>query len=266
MKSSSSFTPKRLILAALLLVLSWSCGSSPASSPGSPTSSSPTVTSIAVAGVTTLSGVGQTAQLTATATLSDGTTQNVTALATWASSNTAIATVSSGGLVTAVTSGSVTITATYQGKSSTATITLSFSTSTGNTMTATIDGVPFSSIVVTTIKTPIPNLPSGVLGVAGTNAFTGTYLVLTIAVPAAVGTYQLGPGTVPNGSLHQNNVTSSVIWDTLVAGGSGTVTVTTLTASSASGTFSLTLVPNGGVGGTPTGTKTIANGVFNVTF
>jgi uncharacterized protein YjdB len=46
--------------------------------------------------------------------MSDGTTQDVTGLATWQSSNTAEATVSSTGVVTAIAAGSVAVTATYQ--------------------------------------------------------------------------------------------------------------------------------------------------------
>jgi len=51
--------------------------------------------------------------LTATATLSNSTTQNVTSQATWQSSNQVVATVNSG-LVTALQAGTVDITATYQ--------------------------------------------------------------------------------------------------------------------------------------------------------
>ena len=58
--------------------------------------------------------LGATSQMTATATLSNGTTQDVTAQATWQSANTAVATVSSTGLVTGVAAGSAAITATYQ--------------------------------------------------------------------------------------------------------------------------------------------------------
>lgn len=59
--------------------------------------------------------VGATGQFKATATLSDGTKQDVTPVSTWTSSNTAVATVTAAGLVTAVAVGSTTITATYQG-------------------------------------------------------------------------------------------------------------------------------------------------------
>jgi hypothetical protein len=58
-------------------------------------------------------GIGQTSQLTAKAKLSNGTTQDVTAQATWQSSNTTVATVSATGLVTVQAFGSVDISASY---------------------------------------------------------------------------------------------------------------------------------------------------------
>ncbi len=59
-------------------------------------------------------------QLTATAKMSDGSTSNVTDSASWQSSNTQIATVSSTGFVTATGTGQVDITAAYGGVSGTA--------------------------------------------------------------------------------------------------------------------------------------------------
>jgi hypothetical protein len=64
-----------------------------------------------------LINVGTSLQFIATATMSDGTIRIPTAIASWQSSNPAVATVSSSGLVTAVSSGTVTITATYLGTS-----------------------------------------------------------------------------------------------------------------------------------------------------
>jgi hypothetical protein len=58
--------------------------------------------------------VGLTAQYTATATLSNGTTQNVTSQVTWQSSNTAVATVTAEGVVTAAGLGVADLRATYQ--------------------------------------------------------------------------------------------------------------------------------------------------------
>ncbi|MBE3071351.1 MAG: Ig-like domain-containing protein [Acidobacteria bacterium] len=59
--------------------------------------------------------VGGTAQLTATARLSNGTTQDCTNSATWESSDGTIARVSATGLVTTVAAGEAEIRATYQG-------------------------------------------------------------------------------------------------------------------------------------------------------
>jgi hypothetical protein len=75
------------------------------------------VASLIVGGVTNFTAAGQTGQVTATAFLSDGTRQDVTTQASWQSSNPAVITISATGLMTSVTSGVVTITATYQGKS-----------------------------------------------------------------------------------------------------------------------------------------------------
>src|SRR5579864_5844586 len=85
------------------------CGSSNSSAPSTP---SPSVTSIAVTG--SAPTVGLTSQFSATATLSNGTTQTVTSQAAWQTSNATIATVNNAGVVTGVGPGDVDITATYQ--------------------------------------------------------------------------------------------------------------------------------------------------------
>jgi|SRR5438552_8600625 len=107
---SDGETPRRvqrvgsIAMAALLTAFTIGCTSSTAS----PTS----ISSVAVAGAAP--AVGATSQFTATATLMNGTTQDVTSLATWSSSNSTEATVSSSGLVAGVGAGTVTIQATYQ--------------------------------------------------------------------------------------------------------------------------------------------------------
>ena len=78
-------------------------------------SASPSTASIAIGG---------TQQLTAMATYSDGSTGNVGTTATWTSANTAVATINSSGLATAVAAGSSAITATLSGVSGTATLTV----------------------------------------------------------------------------------------------------------------------------------------------
>lgn len=77
------------------------------------------VLTIGGAGSTTLVNRNQTAQLVATAELSNGTTQDVTATATYTTSNGAVASVSGGGLITALTNGGATITGTFEGRSGT---------------------------------------------------------------------------------------------------------------------------------------------------
>src|SRR5262245_305818 len=79
---------------------------------GSPSAPSPTATSVAV---TFPSGgtifIGAQAQLRATVTMSDGSTQDRTSSATWSSDAPAIATVATNGMVTAVAAGEATIAA-----------------------------------------------------------------------------------------------------------------------------------------------------------
>jgi hypothetical protein len=88
---------------ALAAFVSAGCGNS--SSAVSPT----TVIQLTITGSATIAGVGGVDQLTAIETLQNG-TQQTAASPTWSSSNTAVATVSSTGLVTAVGLGQVTIT------------------------------------------------------------------------------------------------------------------------------------------------------------
>jgi uncharacterized protein YjdB len=68
---------------------------------------------------------GQQVQFTATATLTDGTMGvSITNIATWTSSNTAVATVNSSGLATAVSTGTATIQASLDNQSSSGTLTV----------------------------------------------------------------------------------------------------------------------------------------------
>jgi len=88
-----------LIIGATLLTTA--CGSTTAPS---------SLSSIVIAGAAPV--VGGQSQLTATGTLSDGTTENVTSTATWVSSDPTIATVATGGVVTGVAAGTATVFAT----------------------------------------------------------------------------------------------------------------------------------------------------------
>lgn len=84
----------------------------------------PVLRSIAVTGASPSIYVGQTVQLTATGTFSDGSTSNLTATATWNSPSPTVASVS-GGLVTGVGAGSAVITASSGGVSGSFTVTVS---------------------------------------------------------------------------------------------------------------------------------------------
>jgi hypothetical protein len=66
---------------------------------------------VAVTGATISTSV---VQMTAMATMTDGTTREVTSAATWTTSNAAIAVVSSSGRVTILSNGEVDVRATYQ--------------------------------------------------------------------------------------------------------------------------------------------------------
>ncbi len=78
-----------------------------------PSSPSPSAVVTAIA-VTSPVASGPTVQLAASARLSDGSTRDVTAVSSWASSDASIATVSATGLATIIGTGTVEFRATYQ--------------------------------------------------------------------------------------------------------------------------------------------------------
>jgi hypothetical protein len=120
MRLSVQRWPSRVFFAIVASVAVANCGSK---TPGSPSPNpTPTITSVQVTGLPSSLAPGETAQLAARASLSDGTSQVVTTQATWRSDNTSVATVSSGGLVTAVAAGTTEIRATYQTASANATL------------------------------------------------------------------------------------------------------------------------------------------------
>ena len=93
------------------------------------------LTSIFVSPATSTITVGGSAQFSAYGNFSDGSTQNITATATWSSSNNAVATVestgqASPGQASGLEAGSATVTATSQGASQSAPITVSNSSNT----------------------------------------------------------------------------------------------------------------------------------------
>jgi hypothetical protein len=77
------------------------------------TTTTATVTAVRVTGPTEITTAGGTAQFTATVTLSTGATEDRTSAAQWSSENTAAATVSNSGMVTAVADGNSNIVASF---------------------------------------------------------------------------------------------------------------------------------------------------------
>ena len=108
----------RILAAAILMLCGSACSrtsTSPPSPTPTPTPTPPTINSLTITG--TAPAIGQTAQFTVTAALSTGATQDVTAQATWQSSNAAVVTVSSSGMVAGVGFGEADVSAAYNGSS-----------------------------------------------------------------------------------------------------------------------------------------------------
>jgi N-formylglutamate amidohydrolase len=166
------------LLVFIVMGLSTSdCGSGSGSSTNpanltSPTSPPPAVTEVRVTSSTLLTTAGQTTQLVATASLSNGATETVSSSAAWQSSNPGVATVSASGVVQSVAPGTTTITATYQGVSGTVQISWSY----------TIDPSPYLRIetgsLPVVISAPhggsssVPGVPERSTGVTATDTNT----------------------------------------------------------------------------------------------
>ncbi|MBI2408119.1 MAG: Ig-like domain-containing protein [Gemmatimonadetes bacterium] len=128
----------RLVAFALsnVLILTAACGGSDSSGPSGP----PAVAAVSISPPSASVVAGQTAQLTATATSSAGAVLTGRT-ASWTSADAGIATVSSAGLVTALQPGSTSVTATIEGRSGSATIT--------------VTAVPVAAVSVTAAATTV---------------------------------------------------------------------------------------------------------------
>ena len=84
----------------------------------------PTIASISVTPVGLTLGIGINQQYTATASYSDGLTQDLVSGVTWSSSSTSVATINSSGLANTLAAGTTTITATVGSLSDTSTLTI----------------------------------------------------------------------------------------------------------------------------------------------
>ena len=175
--------------------------------------SAPTLVSIAVLPATLSLLVPATGQLTVTGTYSDSTTVNLTASSTFVSANQGAATVSAGGLVTSVGTGTAIVTATHTASGFVA------------SSTVTVTNVPAALPSITVA----PTAPTVLIGATQQLTVTGHYSDSTTAVLATGLTYGTSAGGVAT-------VSSSGLV-TGVGAGSATITVThtatSLTATSA---------------------------------
>jgi hypothetical protein len=138
-------------------------------------------------------------------------------------------------------------------------------------MCASVDGIPW-----TARGGPFGALAarreSGVLICQGSDDSLNEYVWIAFAVPDQVGTYPLRDNGILAPPLAQLAILSKanpnpalqLNWGTELAGGSGTVTVATVTATSAAGTFSFRAAGRPETGAT--GMRVVTSGVFNVTF
>jgi uncharacterized protein YjdB len=137
---------KKALCAALCLIAATltGCGGAGGSNGSGSSSNQATVSSIQVAPSSMSIGAGAGQQFTATAHMSDGTSKDVTATVQWSSSDSNIASVTSGGMATGSAPGKVTITAQSGNLKSTAALTVSSA------------AVNLSAIVVTPAASSMP--------------------------------------------------------------------------------------------------------------
>jgi hypothetical protein len=125
-----------------------------------------------------------------------------------------------------------------------------------NAITAQIDGVAWTSS-----GSRLATHSNNVLTITGADN-AGKVITIALANVTATGTFSLAVGN-PNGALG-NVIDGARIWASTGQGGSGTITVSTLTSARVAGTFSFTAVP---APSTPaTGTVRVTGGTFDLRF
>lgn len=122
---------------------------------------------------------------------------------------------------------------------------------------AQIDGTSWSATTI---------IPGMVTTAGGVSAIGTGSLTFSIAFAwidqLTTGTWTIGAGG-PSVGFNANMSQGGQTWSAGAVGGSGTLTITTRTASRVVGTFSFTMVPSGGGSGP---SRQVTNGQFDVTF
>jgi hypothetical protein len=128
-------------------------------------------------------------------------------------------------------------------------------TTRNGSMSARIDGANWSaSGAVAAIY------QNNIFSVAGTSSNGAATFGFAVGPATGPGTFTTGQLSAVNAHLTQG----SQGWQAALTNGTGTVTLTTLTAGHAVGTFSFTLVPVAGSGAA--GNKSVTSGTFDVTW
>ena len=214
-------------IAAGSSTISAASGGLTASTVATVTSPSVTLTGLTLSPLTPSITKGATRQLTATGAYSDGTSRDLSTSATWSSSNPAVASVSSSGLVTGVAAGTATVTATS-----------------GGTNASTVVTITAATLSSMTVSPANANVVKG-----GTKAFTatGTFSDGTTG-PVAVTWSSSAPAVA--------TINASGLATALAAG------TTTITATAGSMSASATLVVSGAtlvaIGITPVNPSVVA--------
>src|ERR1700740_842587 len=113
-----------LLIGSLSLLISCSGKPDPSGTNGTTGSTHPALTGVTVSPNSTSVSVAATVSFRAIGTYSDGSTTDLTSSAQWSSSNSAIASVASTGVVTGMASGSATISAQSGGMTGNASLTV----------------------------------------------------------------------------------------------------------------------------------------------
>jgi len=175
------------------------------------TVTAPVLVSVAVTPVSPSIAVGTQQQFTATGTYSDGSHEDLTSSATWTSSAPSVATISSGGLATALVAGSTTIQAASG----------SITGSTGLTVTATPNFTLSASPA--SLNVGQGNQVTSTIATTISGGFNSSISLSASGMPSAT-TVSFNPSTIPAPGSGNSTITITVGSSTLV--GTYPITVT----------------------------------------
>jgi uncharacterized protein YjdB len=177
------------------------------------TVNAPNIKTLAVSSTSASIARGTTVQFTATATLTNGTTENATGLVVWSSSNTSVASVNlngAQGLTMGVAAGTATITATANGVSASANLTVTSATLTSINVTPVNALIPLGTVQQFTATGTFSD--STTQDITGTVAWTSAPTsVASITVSGLATGKDLGSVTITATSGTINNSVSATV-------------------------------------------------------